>query len=60
MCHNFRSRVDAPNLIGGLQVSLDMEKAFDTVSRPLVLRALEQFRLNPNLLRLVHSWLIPH
>ena len=55
MCHNFRSRVDAPNLLGGLQISLDMEKNFDIISRLLVLRALEQFRLNPDLLRLVHS-----
>lgn len=37
-----------------------VEKAFDTVARPLVLKALDLFQLNPDLLRLVRSWLIPH
>ena len=49
-----------PKLLGGLQVSLDMEKAFDTVSRTLVLRALQMYHLDPDLFQLVHSWLTPH
>ena len=49
-----------PKLLGGLQVSLDMEKAFDTVSRTLVLRALKMYNLDLDLFQLVHSWLIPH
>ena len=49
-----------PKLLGGLQVSLDMEKAFDTVSRTLVLRALKMYNLDPDLFQLVHSWLTPH
>ena len=49
-----------PKLLGGLQVSLDMEKAFDTVSRTLVLRALKMYNLDLDLFQLVHSWLTPH
>ena len=46
MCQTFRPRPDAPGLQGGLQVSLDMEKAFATVDRQLVLRALHHLHLN--------------
>ena len=49
-----------PKLLGGLQVSLDMEKAFDTVNRTLVLRALQLYHLDSDLFQLVHSWLTPH
>ena len=48
-----------PRLLGGLQVSLDMDKAFDTVSRTLVLRALQLYYLDPDLFQLVHTWLTP-
>ena len=52
--------VGPPKLLGGLQVSLDMEKAFDTVSRHLVLRALKMYNLDLDLFQFVHSWLTPH
>ena len=48
------------DLWGGLQVSLDLEKAFDAVSRNHVLRALEVFDMNPDLRNLITSWLMPH
>ena len=49
-----------PKLLGDLQISLDMEKAFDTVSRTLVLRTLKLYHLDPDLFQLVHLWLTPH
>ena len=49
-----------PKLLGDLQVSLDMEKAFDTVSRTLVLRALKLYHLDSDLFQFVHSWLTRH
>ena len=59
-CSHFRLRPNAPGMQGGLQVSLDMEKAFDTVARSLVLQALDQFRFDVDVFRLMHSWLTPH
>ena len=47
-------------LWGGLQISLDMEKAFDTISRSMVSRALHVFDMSADLQHLVHSWLAPH
>ena len=47
-------------LWGGIQISLDMEKAFDIVSRTLVSRALHAFDLSSDLQSLVHSWFVPH
>ena len=47
-------------LYGGLQVSLDMEKAFDTVRRDIVLHALNQIDLSPNVLHMIQTWLVPH
>ena len=46
--------------VGGLQVSLDLGKAFDAVSRNHVLKALEVFDMNPDLRNLITSWLMPH
>lgn len=57
LCQNYRSRPDALGLQGGLQISLDMEKAFDTVDRKLVLSF---FALDSDLLKLVQFWLAPH
>ena len=42
-CQQTRQNLDRRKLIGGLQVSLDMEKAFDTISRNIVHRALAIF-----------------
>lgn len=42
-------------LWGGLQVSLDLERAFDVVSRDKVIRSLELFEIDPNLRHLVHA-----
>lgn len=47
-------------LAGGLQISLDMEKAFEIINRQLVVRALDLFNLDPDLLHLIHTWLFPH
>ena len=47
-------------------ISLDLEKASDAIDRHLVIRALALHDIDPNLLKLVHSWLqkyeycIPH
>ena len=49
-----------PKLLGGLQGSLDMEKAFDTVSRTLVFRALKLYHLDSDLFQFVYSWFTPH
>ena len=59
-CSHFRSSPNAPGMQGGLQISLDMEKAFDTVTRSLVLQALDQYQFDVDALRLIHSWLAPH
>ena len=56
-----RQTDDSPHgLFGGMQVSLDMEKAFDTVRRDLVLHALNQINLPPDVLRMIQTWLAPH
>ena len=59
-CSQFRSSPNAPGMQGGLQISLDMEKAFDTVARSMVLQALDQYQFDVDVLRLIHSWLAPH
>ena len=59
MCKDVKS-VGHPKLLGDLQVSLDMEKVFDTVNRNLVLRALQMYNLDLDLFQLVRSWLTPH
>lgn len=43
-----------------MQVSLDLEKAFDAIDRDLVFRALHLFNLDPDLRCLVHSWLLKY
>lgn len=56
-----RQTDDSPHgLFGGMQVSLDMEKAFDTVRRDLVLHALNQINLPPDVLHMIQTWLAPH
>ena len=47
-------------LFGGLQVSLDMEKAFDSVRRDIVLLALRTIALPPDFLSIIETWLAPH
>ena len=47
-------------LFGGLQVSLDMEQAFDMVRRDIVLQALSMFDLQPDVLHMIQIWLAPH
>ena len=59
-CSQFRSSPNAPGMQGGLQISLDMEKAFDTVARSKVLQALDPYPFDLDVLRLIHSWLAPH
>ena len=52
--------LDKNSLLGGLQVSIDMEKAFDTISRSIVVRALAILDLPPELLHMLHTWLAPN
>ena len=47
-------------LWGGIQISLDMQKAFNTVNRTFVSRALRIFDLSIDIQSSVHSWLAPH
>ena len=47
-------------LWGSIQISLDMEKAFDTISRSMISRAFHAFDMSEDLQHLVHSWLAPH
>ena len=60
LCTVHRKNDARSGLWGGLQISLDMEKAFDTISRQLVSRALHAFDVSADLQSLVHSWLTPH
>ena len=60
LCTVHRKSDDKTGLWGGLQISLDMEKAFDTINRQLVSRALHAFDVSSDLQSLVHSWLAPH
>ena len=55
LCTVHRKSDDKTGLWGGLQISLDMEKAFDTISRQLVSRALHAFDVSSDLQSLVHS-----
>ena len=59
-CQQTRQNLDRHNLIGGLQVSLDMEKAFDTISRNVVDGALAILSLHPDVLTMIHAWLAPN
>ena len=47
--------LDRHNLIGGLQISIDMEKTFDSISRTIVIRALDTLNLRPQLLNILHA-----
>ena len=60
LCITHRKDDDKAGLWGGLQISLDIEKAFNTISRQLVSRALHAFEISSDLQSLVHSWLTPH
>ena len=44
-----------PDLVGGLTFALDLSKAFDTVSRRDILKALPQVSQDPELASLVHA-----
>ena len=60
LCQGHHKDAAPKGLWGGLQVSLDLEKAFDAVSRNHVLKALEVFDMNPDLRNLITSWFMPH
>ena len=45
LCHQ---HTRDPGLWGGIQISLDLEKAFDAINRKLVIRALSLSTLNPD------------
>ena len=47
-------------LWGSIQVSLNLEKAFDVISRAFVVRALDLFDLNPDFSHLIHSWFMKY
>ena len=50
----------AHGLWGDIQVSLDLEKAFDAIDRNLVVRALSLYDVDPDLRLLGHSWFQKH
>ena len=60
LCQHHKSDPLKSGLWGGLQVSLDLEKAFDAIDRNLVLRAIQRFEMNPDLQLLVQSWQHKH
>ena len=60
LCRDRQQDASPQGLFGGLQVSLDMEKAFDTVRRDLVLHALDQINLSSDVLHMIQTWLVPH
>ena len=60
LCRDRQTDNSPHGLFGGMQVSLDMEKAFDTVRRDLVLHALNQINLPPDVLHMIQTWLAPH
>ena len=47
-------------LFGGIQVSLDMEKAFDSISREVAQRALQLIHLPHDVVNAIQIWLAPH
>ena len=51
--------LDKYSLIGGLQVSIDMEKVFDSIIRTIIIRALAILNLRSELLSMLHAWLPP-
>ena len=57
LCQQFAR---AEGLWGGIQISLDLEKAFDAIIRTHVLRAINLFEINSDLRHLVQSWLGKH
>ena len=60
LCKDHSKDPSKQGLWGGIQVSLGMEKAFDTISRSMISRALHACDISPDLQNLVHSWLAPH
>ena len=57
LCQQFAR---AEGLWGGIQISLDLEKAFDAITRIHVVRAIHLFEINSDLRHLVQSWLRKH
>ena len=55
LCRDRQQDASPQELFGGLQVSLDMEKAFDTVRRDLVLHALDQINLSSDVLHMIQT-----
>ena len=60
LCQHHKSDPLKSGLWGGLQVSIDLEKAFDAIDRNLVLRAIQRFEMNHDLQLLVQSWQHKH
>ena len=59
-CQTRHTNLDKQSLTGGLQFSLDMEKAFDSISRDVVIRALQSLSIPEPVAKMVQSWLSPH
>ena len=51
---------DRIGLFGGLQISLDMEKLFDSINREIIQRVLDLISLPFDVLSMLQTWLIPH
>ena len=65
-CHMYSQDNSKDGMFGGLQVSLDMNKAFDSVSRNTVSLAIQGLQLPPDLQTMIrtllslHKYYIPH
>ena len=59
-CHMYSQDNSRDGMFGGLQVSLDMNKAFDSVSRNTVSLAILGLQLPPDLQTMIHTLLSPH
>ena len=53
LCRDRQMDASPRGLYGGLQVSFDMEKAFDTIRRDIVLHALNQIDLSPDIFHII-------
>ena len=59
-CQQTRQNLDRHKLIGDLQVSLDMEKTFDTINRNVVHRTLVILSVPLDILTMIHAWFAPN
>lgn len=54
-CQGRYTNLDKQSLIGGIQVSSDMEKAFDSISRDVVIRAFHALSIPDPVVHMIQS-----